>query len=65
MENGKWNEANAEKLRLEEKQRSARRIRDAEAEKAAAEGMKANYFSCLLCYNALQTCKFKQHNCGV
>ncbi|XP_023716745.1 oxysterol-binding protein 1 isoform X7 [Cryptotermes secundus] len=38
MEDGKWDEANAEKVRLEEKQRAARRIRDAEAEKAAAEG---------------------------
>jgi hypothetical protein len=37
MENGKWNEANVEKRRLEEKRRSARRIRDAEAEKAAVE----------------------------
>lgn len=39
MENGQWDEANAEKLRLEEKQRVARRAREHEAEKAAAEGM--------------------------
>ncbi|CAG2053491.1 unnamed protein product [Timema podura] len=38
MENGLWNEANVEKVRLEEKQRAARRIREANAEKAAAEG---------------------------
>nr|CAD7198943.1 unnamed protein product [Timema douglasi] len=38
MENGLWNEANVEKVRLEEKQRTARRIREANAEKAAAEG---------------------------
>jgi hypothetical protein len=44
MENGKWNEANVEKLRLEEKQRSARRMRDAEVEKAAAEGMTIRIF---------------------
>lgn len=33
-----WDEANAEKLRLEEKQRATRRRREAEAEQAAAEG---------------------------
>ncbi|XP_077298811.1 oxysterol binding protein isoform X2 [Arctopsyche grandis] len=36
MEVGKWNEANEEKLRLEEKQRAKRRRREAEAEEAAA-----------------------------
>jgi hypothetical protein len=45
MENGKWDEANVEKVRLEEKQRAARRIRDAEAEKAAADGMKVWIFN--------------------
>lgn len=39
MEQGKWDEANREKLRLEEKQRAVRRQREAEAEKAAAEGI--------------------------
>lgn len=38
MENGLWDEANAEKLRLEEKQRAARRAREAEAEKSATQG---------------------------
>lgn len=38
MEEGQWDEANAEKLRLEEKQRATRRRREAEAEQAAAEG---------------------------
>ena len=38
MENGLWDEANVEKLRLEEKQRIVRRMREAEAEKAAAQG---------------------------
>ena len=38
MEEGEWDEANAEKLRLEEKQRATRRRREAEAELAAAEG---------------------------
>ncbi|XP_071535193.1 oxysterol-binding protein 1 isoform X4 [Panulirus ornatus] len=38
MEDGRWEEANSEKLRLEEKQRATRRRREAEAEKAAAEG---------------------------
>ncbi|KAH8251945.1 hypothetical protein KR038_011766 [Drosophila bunnanda] len=38
MEQGAWDESNKEKLRLEEKQRTVRRQREAEAEKAAAEG---------------------------
>ncbi|XP_063596730.1 oxysterol-binding protein 1-like isoform X7 [Penaeus indicus] len=38
MEEGMWDEANAEKLRLEEKQRATRRRREAEAEQAATEG---------------------------
>jgi hypothetical protein len=38
MESGMWDEANIEKVRLEEKQRAARRIREAETEKAASEG---------------------------
>lgn len=38
MEEGMWDDANAEKLRLEEKQRATRRRREAEAEQAAAEG---------------------------
>ncbi|XP_067015224.1 oxysterol-binding protein 1 isoform X2 [Anabrus simplex] len=38
MEDGLWDEANVEKVRLEEKQRAARREREAAAEKAAAEG---------------------------
>ncbi|KAM3963898.1 LOW QUALITY PROTEIN: oxysterol binding protein [Aphomia sociella] len=38
MEEGLWDEANAEKLRLEEKQRGARRQLEAAAEAAAARG---------------------------
>lgn len=38
MEDGDWNEANAEKIRLEEKQRATRRKREAETEAAAKEG---------------------------
>lgn len=38
MEDGRWDEANAEKLRLEEKQRAVRRAREHDAEKAAAQG---------------------------
>ncbi|XP_068247171.1 oxysterol-binding protein 1-like [Palaemon carinicauda] len=38
MEEGQWDEANREKLRLEEKQRATRRQREAEAEQAAADG---------------------------
>ncbi|KAG7206042.1 hypothetical protein KM043_003443 [Ampulex compressa] len=39
MEDGRWDEANAEKLRLEEKQRAVRRAREHEAEKAASQGL--------------------------
>ncbi|XP_050353115.1 oxysterol-binding protein 1 [Nymphalis io] len=39
MEEGLWDEANAEKLRLEEKQRAARRELEAAAESAAARGL--------------------------
>ncbi|XP_076045090.1 oxysterol binding protein isoform X2 [Oratosquilla oratoria] len=38
MEEGRWDEANDEKLRLEEKQRATRRKRESEAEAAATEG---------------------------
>lgn len=38
MEQTLWDEANAEKLRLEEKQRAVRRVREQEAEEAAANG---------------------------
>ncbi|KAJ8953651.1 hypothetical protein NQ314_007258, partial [Rhamnusium bicolor] len=38
MEEGNWDDANKEKVRLEEKQRAVRRQREAEAERAAAEG---------------------------
>ncbi|XP_037292619.1 oxysterol-binding protein 1 [Manduca sexta] len=41
MEEGLWDEANAEKLRLEEKQRGARRQLEAAAEAAAARGAAA------------------------
>ena len=38
MEEGRWDEANTEKVRLEEKQRGVRREREVEAEIAAQEG---------------------------
>ncbi|XP_068102548.1 oxysterol-binding protein 2 isoform X1 [Hyperolius riggenbachi] len=38
MENGKWDEANVEKQRLEEKQRAVRRRREAEAVEALEDG---------------------------
>lgn len=38
MEQGEWNEANKEKVRLEEKQRAVRRRREAEQESAARDG---------------------------
>ncbi|KAH8383508.1 hypothetical protein KR009_009004 [Drosophila setifemur] len=38
MEQAEWDASNKEKLRLEEKQRTVRRQREAEAEQAAAEG---------------------------
>uniref|UniRef100_A0A3P8UBI9 Oxysterol-binding protein n=1 Tax=Amphiprion percula TaxID=161767 RepID=A0A3P8UBI9_AMPPE len=40
MEDGRWDEANSEKQRLEEKQRAVRRRREAEASDALDEGMK-------------------------
>lgn len=39
MEEGRWDEANAEKQRLEEKQRAVRRRREAEASDAINDGM--------------------------
>ena len=39
MEEGQWDEANTEKVRLEEKQRAVRRKREAEAEQAAIDGI--------------------------
>uniref|UniRef100_A0ABD2VTM9 PH domain-containing protein n=1 Tax=Trichogramma kaykai TaxID=54128 RepID=A0ABD2VTM9_9HYME len=39
MENGQWDEANTEKLRLEEKQRAVRRARENEVEQLAAQGI--------------------------
>lgn len=39
MEEGRWDEANSEKQRLEEKQRAVRRRREAEASDALDEGM--------------------------
>ena len=38
MEEGRWDEANTEKVRLEEKQRAVRRQREAEQELANQEG---------------------------
>ena len=38
MEDGKWDEANRLKFMLEEKQRAARRQREAEAEKLKSQG---------------------------
>lgn len=40
MEDGRWDEANSEKQRLEEKQRAVRRRREADASDALDEGMK-------------------------
>lgn len=48
MEDGRWEEANSEKLRLEEKQRATRRRREAEAEQAASEGKNNQYQSFIL-----------------
>lgn len=50
MEEGKWDEANRLKFLLEEKQRAARRQREAEAEKlkAQGEGQTCEFFSVLV-----------------
>ena len=57
MENGRWDEANQEKVRLEEKQRAARRVREELANKA-------NIF---MCYNnpTANRVKFVQVSLGV
>ena len=41
----RWDEANQEKVRLEEKQRAARKEREQEAEVAAAEGREAESYT--------------------
>ena len=50
MEEGKWDEANRLKFLLEEKQRAARRQREAEAEKlkAQGEGQTCGFFNVLV-----------------
>lgn len=66
MEEGRWDEANAEKQRLEEKQRSARREREREAVKAASspeEGRNADILFCTLfflhlCSHLMFLCPF-------
>jgi len=45
MEEGRWDEANSEKVRLEEKQRAVRRVREQEAEVALAEGRTPSSYS--------------------
>lgn len=45
MEEGRWEDANKEKVRIEEKQRTVRRKRESDAEKAAAEG-NSTFFLC-------------------
>lgn len=46
MEEGRWDEANSEKQRLEEKQRAVRRRREAEASDALDDGMKPKNMIC-------------------
>ncbi|KAG2463995.1 OSBP1 protein, partial [Polypterus senegalus] len=47
MENGRWDEANTEKQRLEEKQRTARRKRESEAIKATEDGTHVDSYKAL------------------
>lgn len=47
MEEGRWDDANSEKQRLEEKQRAVRRRREAEASDALDEGMTQTRVDCL------------------
>lgn len=69
MEDGRWDEANAEKQRLEEKQRIVRREREREAVKAASspeEGKKqkemrfllAVIYLSVLCFCPMSFCPF-------
>jgi len=48
MEEGRWEEANAEKVRLEEKQRAVRREKECAVEKAAEEGMNNSYYGVIV-----------------
>lgn len=50
MENARWEEANVEKVRLEEKQRAARRKREQEAEKCLQEGRKKKHVLNYFCF---------------
>ena len=63
MEEGNWDEANATKVLLEEKQRATRRKREAETAEAAAQGNGDNgqlqycytlSLATLVCYRRLQ-----------
>merc|ERR1711872_45618 len=45
MENGEWDEANTEKVRLEDKQRAARRQREVDMELALQEGREAQPYT--------------------
>lgn len=52
MEVGEWDMANTEKVRLEEKQRAARKEREVEAEQLAAQGRWDYYY--VLVYKGLK-----------
>ncbi|XP_055017786.1 oxysterol-binding protein 2 isoform X1 [Boleophthalmus pectinirostris] len=56
MEDGRWDEANAEKQRLEEKQRAVRRRREADAADAHGEGRE---------YEGYQPLWFTQRRCSI
>uniref|UniRef100_A0A672JPX3 Oxysterol-binding protein n=1 Tax=Salarias fasciatus TaxID=181472 RepID=A0A672JPX3_SALFA len=53
MEEGRWDDANSEKQRLEEKQRAVRRRREAEASDALDEGIGTLTGSAMTCYQPL------------
>lgn len=58
MEEGLWIEANSEKVRLEEKQRVARRAREQEAERMAAQGKPRAFFLIFIIINGTAPLRF-------
>lgn len=56
MEDGRWDEANAEKQRLEEKQRSVRREREREAasQRTSSQSEEGQYQTCSRLYSSLR-----------
>ncbi len=59
MEDGEWDEANREKVRLEEKQRATRRLREEAAQKVGLV-LVIKCVICKVCYYVLDDLKSKK-----